>query len=274
MAQSAAAGSPLERGLRRRSVEGGVVPGVLAGRQTPRRRADSHVLGVNGTCARKPTTPGGIGIRLNTPAFAHVSRSPLKDVSHGEGLPTGTLIFVRFTHTSSKSDSPLATPLSGPPSPNLRSTKGKTPEVVLQSRAFPVRQLPRGEVPASRPSRRRRSTALPPDHPPAGESLVNAMALRSRPFRVKYFAVTQKPLPKPVWYKNTYFWISGVLFLIGILGFPFLLGEEGIRDPGQKREGGLVLIYMAGAVVMLVNGVLSHRQTVQHYLESKEGSDS
>jgi peptidoglycan/LPS O-acetylase OafA/YrhL len=86
--------------------------------------------------------------------------------------------------------------------------------------------------------------------------------------------VTQKPLPKPVWYKNTYFWIAGILLVIGILGFPFLLGEEAIRDPGQKRESGLVLIYVVGAAVMLINGVLSHRQTVQHYLESKEGSDS
>jgi hypothetical protein len=83
-----------------------------------------------------------------------------------------------------------------------------------------------------------------------------------------------KPLPKPVWYKNTYFWIAGVLFVIGILGLPFLLGEEAIRDPGQKREGGLVLIYLVGAVVMFVNGVLSHRQTVQHYEESKDGGES
>jgi hypothetical protein len=30
---------------------------------------------------------------------------------------------------------------------------------------------------------------------------------------------------------------------------------------------------MAGAVVMFINGVLSHRQTIQHYEESKEGGE-
>lgn len=86
--------------------------------------------------------------------------------------------------------------------------------------------------------------------------------------------MSQKPLPKPVWYKNTYFWIAGILLVIAILGLPFFLGGEAIRDPGQKREGYLVLIYLVGAAVMLVNGVLSHRQTVQHYEESKEGGEN
>lgn len=49
-----------------------------------------------------------------------------------------------------------------------------------------------------------------------------------------------------------------------------LLGENSIRDPGQKREGGLVLIYFGGAVAMFINGRLSHRQTVQHYNELTE----
>ncbi|KXK10121.1 MAG: hypothetical protein UZ18_ATM001002574 [Armatimonadetes bacterium OLB18] len=49
-----------------------------------------------------------------------------------------------------------------------------------------------------------------------------------------------------------------------------LLGENSIRDPGQKREGGLVLIYFGGAVAMFINGWLSHRQTVQHYNELTE----
>ncbi len=44
-------------------------------------------------------------------------------------------------------------------------------------------------------------------------------------------------------------------------------GEDAIRDPGQRRENGLVWMYLGGAVVMLVNGWLSHRLTVMHYEE-------
>lgn len=84
----------------------------------------------------------------------------------------------------------------------------------------------------------------------------------------------EKKLPKPVWWKNTYFWIAGILFVIGILGLPFLLGQEAIRDPGQRREGGLTLIYLGGAAVMLINGWLSHRMTVQHYREAQEGEEA
>ena len=79
---------------------------------------------------------------------------------------------------------------------------------------------------------------------------------------------SQKPLHKPVWYKNTYFWIAGVLFALSILGLPFLGGDDMIRDPGQKRENWLFLLYLVAGVVMLVNGYVSHQQTVQHYRES------
>jgi len=78
----------------------------------------------------------------------------------------------------------------------------------------------------------------------------------------------EKPLPKPSWVKNTYFWIAGILFLLGIIGLPFLGGDGAIRDPGQKRESWLFLLYFAAAAVMLVNGYLSHQQTVQHYQET------
>ncbi|BBO23509.1 MAG: hypothetical protein HND43_06395 [Armatimonadetes bacterium] len=82
--------------------------------------------------------------------------------------------------------------------------------------------------------------------------------------------MSEKPPPQPKWWKNTYFWIAGILFVLAILGLPMLLGENSIRDPGQKREGGLVLIYFGGAVAMFINGWLSHRQTVQHYNELTE----
>lgn len=79
--------------------------------------------------------------------------------------------------------------------------------------------------------------------------------------------MSRKTFPKPVWYKNTYFWIAGILVLIAIIGLPFIAGQDAIRDPGQKREGGLVLIYLGGALVMFVNGFLSHKQTIKAYEE-------
>jgi hypothetical protein len=79
-----------------------------------------------------------------------------------------------------------------------------------------------------------------------------------------------KKLPKPAWYKNTYFWIALILFLLGVIGLPFLGGDEAIRDPGQKREGGLAWLYFTAAAIMLLNGIMSHRQTVQHYHEAEE----
>jgi hypothetical protein len=82
--------------------------------------------------------------------------------------------------------------------------------------------------------------------------------------------VADKPLPKPAWYKNTYFWIALILFIVGIVGLPFLGGDHAIRDPGQKKENGLAYIYFGAAVVMFINGYISHSQTVQQYAESGE----
>lgn len=75
-----------------------------------------------------------------------------------------------------------------------------------------------------------------------------------------------KKLAVPAWYKNTYFWIAGILAIVAIVGF--VRGEDAIRDPGQKRESGLALMYLVGSAIMLVNGWLSHRQTVAHYNEA------
>ena len=82
----------------------------------------------------------------------------------------------------------------------------------------------------------------------------------------------KKPAPKPVWYKNTYFWIGGILLLVGILGL--ITGDNTIRDPGQKRESGLGLFYLGAAVVMILNGWMSHRQTELAYQEELEGTNS
>lgn len=82
----------------------------------------------------------------------------------------------------------------------------------------------------------------------------------------------KKTVPKPAWIKNTYFWIAIVLFLLAIVGL--VGGDAPIRDPGQKRESNLWLIYLGSAVVMLVGGILSHRQTVQAYEEESENPSS
>lgn len=79
--------------------------------------------------------------------------------------------------------------------------------------------------------------------------------------------MSRKPPPVPKWWKNTYFWIAGILAIVGVVGLPFFAGPEAIRDPGQADEDYLVLIYFAGAAVMLINGWISHRLTVQHYKE-------
>ncbi|MBI1756068.1 MAG: hypothetical protein HY248_05330 [Fimbriimonas ginsengisoli] len=84
--------------------------------------------------------------------------------------------------------------------------------------------------------------------------------------------MSQKPLPKPNWVKNTYFWIAGLLLLLSLVGF--VGGEGTIRDPGQKRESGLAVLYVAAAGLMLVNGLISHRQTIQHYSEQEAATDT
>lgn len=74
---------------------------------------------------------------------------------------------------------------------------------------------------------------------------------------------------KPAWWKNTYFWIGGILFIVSVWGM--IRHPSSIRDPGQKREDHLVIwLYLVGSIVMLLNGWLSHKQTMQHYAEAQE----
>lgn len=84
----------------------------------------------------------------------------------------------------------------------------------------------------------------------------------------------KKPLPKPVWYKNTYFWIAGILLVLGLIGLPFIGADQAIRDPGQKREGSLYLLYFGASLIMFVNGAISHKQTVQQYEEEHQGTQA
>lgn len=73
---------------------------------------------------------------------------------------------------------------------------------------------------------------------------------------------------KPVWWKNTFFWFAGALFVLALWGL--VAGEKVIRDPGQISEGGLVWIYLGGAAVMLVHGLISQQQAVQHFQEEMD----
>ncbi len=79
--------------------------------------------------------------------------------------------------------------------------------------------------------------------------------------------MSRKAHPKPVWWKNTFFWISGLLVVVALVGI--VGGEKVIRDPGQANEANLAWYYFAGAGLMLVNGVLTHRQALRHFEEEQ-----
>lgn len=65
---------------------------------------------------------------------------------------------------------------------------------------------------------------------------------------------------------NSFFWFAGILLALAIWGF--VAGDGVIRDPGQVRENGLALLYLAAAALMAVNGWMAHRYAVQAYEES------
>lgn len=83
--------------------------------------------------------------------------------------------------------------------------------------------------------------------------------------------MSKKPPAPPRWWKNTYFWIAGILVVIGTAGL--IAGSSAVRDPGQRPESNLPLIYFGAAVVMFLNGYLSHKLTVQHYDEQQTGGE-
>lgn len=65
------------------------------------------------------------------------------------------------------------------------------------------------------------------------------------------------------WWKNTYFWIAIILMVIGIIGLA--RGNQAIADPGQDVHPMLAWLYLLAAVVMVINGILSHRQYVRDH---------
>lgn len=84
----------------------------------------------------------------------------------------------------------------------------------------------------------------------------------------------KKPLPKPLWIRNTYFWIGAALLILGIVGLPMFGGDHMIRDAGQKHEDRLYIDYLLGSAVAFVNGWLSHRQTVTDFMETAGTADN
>lgn len=67
------------------------------------------------------------------------------------------------------------------------------------------------------------------------------------------------------WWKKTDFWIALILFMIGIIGLA--RGNEVIADPGQDVDPRLAWLYLLAGVIMVINGILSHRQ---HLRERRE----
>jgi len=92
----------------------------------------------------------------------------------------------------------------------------------------------------------------------------------------------KKKRAKPAWWKSSYFWISAILIVISAYGFA--MGPSRIADPGQSNSGpvssenlrevasglDLPFLYLAAALLMAFNGVLSHRQYVEHYKAEQE----
>lgn len=69
------------------------------------------------------------------------------------------------------------------------------------------------------------------------------------------------------WWKKTDFWIALILFIISIIGFA--RGNAAIADPGQDIDPRLAWLYLLAAVIMLINGILSHKQHLRDLEEQK-----
>lgn len=56
-----------------------------------------------------------------------------------------------------------------------------------------------------------------------------------------------------------------MLFILGLAGL--FKGNDFIRDPGQRDEKWLWAIYLVAAVVMLTNGLISHKIWLSSFVE-------
>jgi hypothetical protein len=82
--------------------------------------------------------------------------------------------------------------------------------------------------------------------------------------------VSAKRPARPVWWRNTFFLFGALILVVAVVGF--VRGEDAIRDPGQKRESNLALMYVVGGILMLGNGLLTHRQSLAAYEEEFGGN--
>jgi len=69
------------------------------------------------------------------------------------------------------------------------------------------------------------------------------------------------------WWKKTDFWIALILAVIGLIGLA--RGNEAIADPGQDVDPRLAWLYLLAALIMLINGILSHRQYLREVAEQQ-----
>ncbi len=69
------------------------------------------------------------------------------------------------------------------------------------------------------------------------------------------------------WWKKTDFWIALILFIIALVGF--VRGNSAIADRGQDVDPRLAWLYLLAAVIMLVNGILSHKQYLKEHAEQQ-----
>jgi hypothetical protein len=69
---------------------------------------------------------------------------------------------------------------------------------------------------------------------------------------------------------NSFLWFGAMMAVLAVVGF--IRGDEVIRDPGQVRESNLAVFYAGAAIIMVLNGLMSHRQAMKAHEDDSDGS--